>query len=542
MAQVQLIDIIAPGAFGLNTEKAAQLLPPQWATAALNAVVNRSGRISSRFGWQDQTTNAIASTPDISTLHEYINEAGASVILTAATTKIYKDVDDYTDANNDITSATAPTNPHWQFINFNNKVLGFQRGEVPITWAGSSDFADASYTGTGPDGNCAVAAFGRVWAADADLQTLRYSALLDETDYSTASGGGTLDMSSIWTNDMDRIVAVAALGSNLVVFGENHILLWADKSGSEIGLDPTDLEIIDTIEGTGCIARDSVQVTGEGDLIFLSRHGVQSLGRVILSKSNPTVTLSKNVRSNLLQAITSSRAVDSELDLVRSFTSPEEGLYVINFPSINKQFCFDLQHPFEDEDGAVVFPVTEWLLGGSIKAMLALSTGPVYFGSAGVVGKYAGFDDDGTAYSFEMQTGWLDFGEELNHRLKMLKEIIASVQTGNDTLIWNWEFDFNGTRLTRSVAYSASSKVAEFNVAEFSDTESGSGSIGYNIPAIGAASGETEFSGSTVIQRKLIPAHGEGQFLKLGVTATINGNLVVVQHLSVAPKIGRMVT
>jgi hypothetical protein len=53
----------------------------------------------------------------------------------------------------------------------------------------------------------------------------------------------------------------------LVVFGKNHIVMWADKAGSEIGLDPTALEVVDTIEGTGCIARDSVAVTGEGDII-----------------------------------------------------------------------------------------------------------------------------------------------------------------------------------------------------------------------------------------------------------------------------------
>ncbi len=279
MAQIQPIDIVAPGAKGLNSEHANVLLEPSWATVALNAVVNRSGRIAARKGWVDQTSNAISGTHTIDVLFEYLTLAGASVIISTANNKIYKDVDDYTDAGNDITSSTAPSADHWKFINFNGKCLGFQRGEVPIVRT-SGDFADASYTGTGPDGNTAVAAFGRVWAADADLQTVRYSALLDDTDYSTDSGGGTIDMSSVWTNGTDEIVAIAAIGANLVVFGKNHVVMWADGSGSEIGLDPVQIEVVDTIEGTGCIARDSVQVTGEGDLLFLSRHGVQSLGRV----------------------------------------------------------------------------------------------------------------------------------------------------------------------------------------------------------------------------------------------------------------------
>jgi hypothetical protein len=310
---------------------------------------------------------------------------------------------------------------------------------------------------------------------------------------------------------MDEIVAIEAIGANLVVFGKNHIVMWGDKQGSEIGLDPTELEVVDTIEGTGCIARDSIAVTGEGDMIFLSRHGIQSLGRVIQFKSNPTKTLSKNVRKDLQEAITASRAVDAELDRVQATHSPEQGLYIINFPSIDKQFVLDTQHPFEDDEGDVVFPVTDWMLGGTIGGVLSIVTGEVYFGSSGVVGKYAGQSDNDVAYDFEFITGWIDFGDsQINHRIKMLKELVASVQIGEGTLSWNWEFDFNGTQLTRSVLYSGGT-VAEFGTAEFSD--GGGAGIGYNNPAIGAASGETEFSGGAVIQRKNIPAHGEGQFL-----------------------------
>ena len=518
MAQLQPIDIIAPGAFGLNTESANTLLRPQWATLALNSVVNRAGRLAARKGWADQTNNPISGTHTIDVLFEYLDEAGASVIISTANNKIYKDIDDFTDAGNDITSTTAPSNDHWQFINFNGKALGFQRGEVPIVRT-SGDFADASYTGTGPDGNCAVAAFGRVWAADADLQTVRYSVLLDDTDYSTGNGGGTIDMSSIWPGGMDEIVAIAVIGANLVVFGKNHIVMFADGSGSEIGLTPTNLEVVDTIEGTGCIARDSIANTGEGDLLFLSRHGVQSLGRVIQVKSNPIVTLSKNVRGDMLASIRDQRAVDSEMDAVRAVHSPEEGLYILNFPQTNKQYVFDTQHPFEDDEGATVFPITTWALGGAIVGILATNAGSLYFGSAGVVGKYSGNNDNTAAYDWEMSTGWLDFGE-LNHRLKMLKEIGTSVSIGEGSVTWNWEFDFSGTTLTRTAAYTGGIQ-SEYNIAE------------YNI---------AEYAGSFVIQRRAIPAHGEGQFLKLGATASINGFDVVLQHMSVAPKIGRMVT
>ena len=518
MANVVPIDIVAPGAKGLNTERANVLLDPNWATVALNAVINRAGRIAARKGWSNQTTTPISGTHTIDVLFEFLEEDASSTIISTANKLIYKNITDFTDAANDITSTTAPTADHWKFINFNGKILGFQRGHIPIERS-SGDFTDASYTGTGPDGNTAVAAFGRVWAADADLQTIRYSALLDDTDYSVAAGGGAIDMSSVWTNGMDEIVVIAAIGANLIVFGKNHIVMWGDKSGSEIGLDPDEIEVIDTIEGTGCIARDSVVATGEGDLIFLSRHGLQSLGRVIQFKSNPLISLSKNIRTDLQEAIRQQRAADAEMDQVRATHSPEEGLYIINFPVLNKQFVLDTQHKFQDDDGEVVFPVTNWILGGDIAGLLTTVAGDTYFGSAGIVGKYTSNNDNTSFYDFEFETGWLDFGQ-LNHRLKMVKEIIGSVTIGDGQVTWTWEFDFNGVKLTRTVTYTGG-VTAEFNIAEFN--------IG-------------EFAGNVALQRKLIAAHGEGQFLKLGATASVNGFDVVIQHMSVAPKIGRLVT
>lgn len=536
MAQIQPIDLVAPGAYGLNTERKNQLMSPEWATQALNAVVNKSGRLSARKGWENQTTTGITGSKQIDVLHEYLKEDGTSTILSTADNKIYKNITDFSDSANDITSSTAPTADHWQFVNFNNKVLGFQRGHTPIVWAGTGDFTDASYTGTGPDGNAACAAFGRVWAADADLQTIRVSVLLDDTDYSSGNGGGTIDMSSIWTKGMDEIVAIAAVGANLVVFGKNHIVMWGDGSGSQIGMSLANAHVVDTIEGTGCIARDSVVTTGEGDIIFLSRHGLQSLGRVIQFKSNPTKTLTKHVRADILQSISNQRASDSELDQVRAVHSPEEGLYIINFPVDDKQYVLDTHHPFLDEDEDELFPVTTWIVGGPIIGLLALRDGPLYFGGQGVVGRYKGLDDNSSAFDFVMQTGWLDLGEA-NHRLKMLKEFNTTVAVGIATLQYTWAWDFDETTSSRSVTYSQSA-VAEFNVAEFSDSGSG---IGYADPGANQLT-ESEFSGTSGLQRKTVPAYGEGQFLKLGLTASINGFECVIQQMSLSAKFGRMIT
>ncbi len=326
-------------------------------------------------------------------------------------------------------------------------------------------------------------------------------------------------MSSLWTGGMDEIVAIAALGANLIVFGKNHIVMWADGSGSEIGMSLAEAHVIDTIEGTGCIARDSVQATGEGDLIFLSRHGLQSLGRVIQFKSNPVVTITKNVRGEFITAVEEQRASDADMDQVRSTWSPEEGLYIINFPVPGVQYAIDTEHPFQDEVGDASMPVLKWDIGGTPGGLCTTRAGDLYIGASGEVGRYEGAQDDGSSFDMEYNSGWLDFGE-LNHRLKLLKEITSSVNVGVQTLTWQWEFDFSGTKLTRAVNYTAS------NLAEFGEAE-------FNIG---------EFSGSVLLQRKNFPAHGEGQFLRVGCSATVNGFDIVLQQISIAPKIGRAVT
>ena len=60
--------------------------------------------------------------------------------------------------------------------------------------------------------------------------------------------------------------------------------------------------LADTVEGVGCIARDSVQHTGT-DILFLSDSGVRSFGRTIQEKSMPMRDISKNVRTDLTSLV-----------------------------------------------------------------------------------------------------------------------------------------------------------------------------------------------------------------------------------------------
>ena len=220
----------------------------------------------------------------------------------------------------------------------------------------------------------------------------------------------------------------------------------------------------------------------------------------------------------MIDVIEEARLEDPELDEVRATYSSEIGYYILNFPAQGRMFVLDVQHPFNDDEGEVAFPMTIWEMGGNISAMTTISDGRTLLGSDGIVGRYFGSTDHGDSYDFHAMSGWLDFGD-LNHRLKILKEITASVNLSNEAdLTWRWEFDFNGAEKSRIVSYAGTGEGAEFGEAEF---------------------GESEFGSFVTIERQSFPAYGEGQFIRVGVSATIAGQQLSIQQMTVAPKIGR---
>lgn len=87
------------------------------------------------------------------------------------------------------------------------------------------------------------------------------------------------------------------------------------------------MALTDTIEGIGCIARDSVQQTGT-DIIFLSDSGVRSFGRTIQEKSLPMRDISKNVRSDLLALI------PLQTYAIKSVYSPEDSFTYLLFQTV----------------------------------------------------------------------------------------------------------------------------------------------------------------------------------------------------------------
>ena len=93
--------------------------------------------------------------PDIEQLFQFNNSSGNKLIATAtvsSTRKIFKLDTPYTDFE-DITGSTSPSGNDWQFVNFNDKVIGARESNTMIAYTGSSNFANISAaSGTVPDG------------------------------------------------------------------------------------------------------------------------------------------------------------------------------------------------------------------------------------------------------------------------------------------------------------------------------------------------------------------------------------------------------
>lgn len=520
-AQLQPVDLVAPGFRGLNLAQSGAILTPEYATEASNCRVDSAGRLASRDGYTDITTTNITGTPPVKTLFDYRQKDGTVEILVAWDGGIANDVAD--PEGNDISGAVTDADGRWWFQNFNDNVYGFQDGQTPIVYTGTGTFAAVvAGSGTLPTSTRGVAlcAFGRVWVLDSDEQTIKYSGLLDATDWGGA-GAGSIDMTSVWTDGTDRVTGIFAFNGQLVVFGERHVVIWKDGNNSQLGIQPADMFVSDIITGTGCLTQWSVQAVGDTDLLFLGRNGVQSLSRLVRFASNPVQSVTKNVRNRILDK---TRAL-ADPDTIRSTYNPLDGFYLLTIPEQSapfvsgETFCIDQRYPFQDPQGDVLNIITTWTLAPTAW-LTREGSFDLYLGNTEGVGEYRnGTSDNGAAFRFVYQSPWLDLGEQFADRLKMLKRIgsILFVSSSTD-IVYKWDVDFDGTRTRSRSVNVESDATAEWGTAEW---------------------GLSEYSGGLSLRIIKIPARQRGQYFRLGLEAEITGEFAI-QQLELFTKIGRL--
>lgn len=522
------INLVAPALAGLNTEAAATILGQEWATVLKNAVFDAAGRAAVRHGWRSTTTSAVAGV--VKRIFEYKKGDATSEIIFSTDADIFSGAV----TPSSIEGSLAITDGNIKFVNFNDKciALGIGTSGNPAVYTGSGNFTTITVnSGTAPTGGVGTAAFGRVWAVDVDGSTIRYSALLDETRWDTADGGGIIDMSKVWPSGQDVIMAIEEFAGDLVIFGKSTIVIWTDGAGSNLGIDPLVMYVSDTVPGIGCVSQFAIE-RAAGDLWFISSSGLHNLLRAFQDKTTPTQNVSVNVQSVFL-AYLDAEDDDNNITLVHS---PRENFLLAVFPQANKVVCFDTKRVLQDGN----LRATEWSL--ELATAFYLDADRTLRGAlSGTVGEiltYSGFSDNGVAYDFSYESGWLDLGQELAGFLKFVKRLTSFVFVSADTTItYSFKYDFNTNARTVAVA-AAGSAAAEYSVAEF-------GTNGVRDPGdttLTAGVDVSEYSGGVTLLALSVPGQGGGQYIKVGLSLDTASAQFALQQINLFAKVGRIAT
>jgi hypothetical protein len=578
MAQeLKSINLVAPAFKGINTEDSPLAQDPSFAEVADNAVIDKRGRIAARKGYSlltqatyeyvvvDDTTGfevgetiTGGTSGATATITEVYNGTvlliqdtrsgtfSASETLTggtSATTATYSSTqtgaslgsnpiraikefrDDvgnikiFSVGNNKILGGTTTlvdetpsaytiTSDDWKMVNFNDKIYFFQRGYEPLVYDSTSDVVAKLSTVAGAAGvtssiygNEVLAAYGRLWTADfaLDKSTIYWTDLLIGHDWSGGTSG-SIDISKVWPDGFDEIVALAAHNNLLIIFGKRSIVVYGGADA------PATMSLVDTVAGIGCVGRDTVQYTGS-DVLFLSQTGLKSFGRTVQEKSMPLTTLSSTITKDIIQLINEAN------ELYKTVYHPEENFYLLTFNNQSMTYCFDVRGTMEN--GA--YRVTRWP-GTIFKCYESRDNGDLLIGSVSGLGRYTGYQDNGSSYPFKYFSPELSFGDP--SRLKFLKKIRPTIVGGSGlNILFKWDYDF-GSAYNSAFITLSSQATAEFGVDE------------YNVG---------QFSSGVLTSKEAINTNGSGNTLSIGLEADINGGQLSLQEINILALVGKTI-
>lgn len=511
-APLQSYSLSAPGFYGLNTEDSPLDLGSGFALVATNCILDQYGRIGARKGWTKvNASSGNLGANDVGVIHELVQIDGTLTVLFAGNNKIFK-----LNSSNAVVEltygggGTAPTISanNWQCATLNGIAYFFQTGHDALIYdpaVSTTTYRRVSEktgsTGTVPQANICISAFGRLWVANTatDKVTISFSDLIAGHVW-TGGTSGSLDVSRVWPNGADEVMGLAAHNDFLFIFGKRQILVYSNAST------PASLLLSDTVGSIGCIARDTIQSIGS-DVVFLSDSGVRSLMRTIQEKSAPLRDISKNVRFDL-----NSSLVNETLANLKSVYSEKEAFYLLVLPETFQVYCFDTKQNLQDGS----FRVTKW---DSIAptCLKSLRNGDLYIGKTGYIGKYTGYLDDTLTYRFAYYTNNADLGNP--NQISILKNVTAIVIGGSDQyLTIKWGFDYSGSYAAENI-YIPSQASYEYGTAE------------YNI---------AEYTGGVAIKTLTANASGAGKIVQTGYETTINNVPFSLQKIEIQAKDGKI--
>lgn len=487
-SQLQTQAISAPGFKGLNSQDSLADLSSGFALTASNCIIDKYGRVGSRKGIALLGSQLLGKIT-------YVSEV-RGVTITASDTNFFVN-------STSVYAATAGHETQGAVIAMGvgglNSLVMVSRTSVPLTFDGTTVVPlnitsyPAGLTAADFRPSIVTAAFGRLWVAGPGGGSVVYfSDLLAPGIWATGSSG-RLDLTTMVGED--TIVGIVAHNNSLVIFLRNNILVYSGPAN------PSQLALSDTINGLGCIAKYSIQRTGE-DVIFLSRSGLRSLNRTIQEKSAPLNDLSKNVRDELMKAVG-----DSVERNIRSIYNPENSFYLLSLPDAFVTYCFDTRIAGE-------WRVTTWTVTPT--AMLSKQSGAIVFGGLNGLSTYIGVNDNGLSFRMTYATSWITAGSPTT--VKILKKMSTVVVGGaGASIIIKTAWDYR--------AYSQAHKIEVMK---------------YPLFLFGKALfGKALYARGPVVDNTTINVGGAGRALQLILETEIYSEAVSIQSLGLYMKVGK---
>ena len=519
--QLETYSVSAPGFFGLNTQESGVTLNPGYAVQANNCIIDKFGRLGSRKGRALRTSSLDSVEDDnvgigLNGTHMFIDLAGVKTFLSWNDTEFFKGFGSLT--------TLTPTTPDtisagdWRAATLNDRAYFFQRGYSPLYYTNetSADEFEAienhpDYTGTAPQGDIVLSAYGRLWVAGVSGQrtTVYFSDLLDGTKWASGSAG-SINIAGTFTTDSDVITGLAAHNGYLIVFCKNSTIIFADTDSFQGSFDVTTLRLVETIQGLGCIATDSIQNTGD-DVLFLSQSGLRSLSRTIQEKSQPLRDLSINIRDDLIDLIGS----QAELKSVKAVYAPRYAMYLLSFTDTPFTYCFDTRAPLEN--GAL--RATLWDNQDYSNLLYDTTNRSLLFVGDDGLSEYFGYTDEGSNYRFSYYTSYFDLGQpNLNKIVK--QAAVTLIGPRGQAFVVKLGYDFS--TIYRSYPYELSSAgtVSEYNIDEYT---------------------VAEYNGGVQIEKVKASVGGSGSIVQLGFETEITGAPMSIQRLDVFGKAGKVI-
>ena len=517
--QILTASLVAPAFLGLNTQESSVANDHSFALEANNCIIDEFGRLGARKGWLYRTTSG-GTGVNLKGMHPFLDIAGTNTLVSWSSTKFYTGLATLTERTPTTTDTISAGN--WSSATLNDIAYFFQRDYKPLYYTNETtpnEFKSIDQhtgsSGTPPEANIVMSAFGRLWAADTTTNktTVYFTDLLHGYKWGGGSSG-SLNIAGVLPKGQDVITGLGEMNGNLIIFCKNHIIIYSDGDNFASTISTTSLTLVEVISGVGCIARDSIQNTGT-DIVFLSATGLRSLGRTIQEKSQPLNDLSKNVRDTFMDIVNR----ESDLGLVKSCYFPEEAFYLISLPEAAQVFLFDTRGTLEDAS----LRVTTWNNLSHTDYVYDATSKVMYLTQTDGIAEYSGYNDNGSAYTMSYFTNHFDFNKP--NILKLIKRAaVTAIGSSSQPFTLKCGFDYTTNYFSFPFTLSQSA-VSEYGIAEY----------GSNAATI------AEYHSGISLERLDSSISGSGSIVQLGIETTIDGALLSVQKLDIYTKQGRII-